>query len=40
MNLTEITRAEIASPSDLMTWAEHLERLNIEQGPMLFRGAS
>ena len=38
MNLNEITRAEIASPSDLMTWAEHLERLNLEQGPMLFRG--
>lgn len=38
MNLTELTRAEIASPSDLMTWAEHLERLNVEQGPMLFRG--
>ena len=39
MNLTEITRKQvIASPSDLMTWADHLQGLNSTQGPMLFRG--
>ena len=38
MNLTDLTRATIASPSDLLTWAGHLEGLNARQGPMLFRG--
>lgn len=38
MNITDLTRATIASPSDLMTWASHLESLNKTQGPMLFRG--
>lgn len=38
MNLTTITRPEIGSPSDLMTWASHLESLNRKSGPMLFRG--
>lgn len=38
MNITELTRRAIASPSDLMSWARHLEQLNKTQGPMLFRG--
>lgn len=40
MNLTTLTRAPINSVSDLMTWGDHLERLNISSGPMLFRGQS
>ncbi|RVT47219.1 FRG domain-containing protein [Rubrivivax albus] len=38
MNITEITKAEIKSPSDLMKWGGHLEGLNAKSGPMLFRG--
>ncbi len=38
MNLTTLTRAQINSVSDLMTWGDHLERLNASCGPMLFRG--
>lgn len=38
MNLTTLTRAPINSVSDLMTWGDHLERLNNSSGPMLFRG--
>jgi FRG domain len=38
MNLTTLTRPPINSVSDLMTWGDHLERLNKLAGPMLFRG--
>lgn len=38
MNLTTLTRPQINSVSDLMTWGDHLERLNMLSGPMLFRG--
>lgn len=38
INLTTLTRAPINSVSDLMTWCDHLERLNSSLGPMLFRG--
>lgn len=38
MLLNEIEKTVIASPSDLETWAEHLESLNRTTGPMLFRG--
>lgn len=38
MNLTTLTRPQINSVSDLMTWGDHLERLNSSSGPMLFRG--
>jgi FRG domain-containing protein len=38
MIINVIDRTAIASPSDLVTWAEHLERLNQTTGPMLFRG--
>jgi len=38
MNLTTVTRAQISSVSDLMTWGDHLERLKNSLGPMLFRG--
>ena len=40
MNLTELTRSPINSPSDLMTWADHLLRVNTESGPMMYRGHS
>lgn len=40
MNLTDLTRAEIKSPSDLMTWADHLERISSSYAPMLYRGQS
>lgn len=40
MNLTDLTRTEIRSPSDLMTWADHLQRLSASNGPMLYRGQS
>lgn len=38
MNITTLTRSQINSVSDLMTWGGHLERLNAPSGPMLFRG--
>jgi hypothetical protein len=38
MNLSALTRAPINSVSDLMTWGDHLERLNASSGPVLFRG--
>jgi hypothetical protein len=38
MNITTLTRSQINSVSDLMTWGAHLERLNASSGPMLFRG--
>ena len=38
MNLTTLTRPQINSVSDLITWGDHLERLNTSSGPMLFRG--
>lgn len=40
MNLTDLTRAEIKSPSDLMIWADHLERVSSSGTPMLYRGQS
>lgn len=40
MNLTDLTRAEIKSPSDLLTWADHLERISSCTAPMLYRGQS
>lgn len=40
MNLTDLTRAPINSPSDLMIWADHLERMSRELGAMLYRGHS
>lgn len=40
MNLTDLTRAEIKSPSDLMTWADHLERISSISAPFLYRGQS
>jgi FRG domain len=40
MNLTDLTRAEIKSPSDLMTWADHLERVSSIASPTLYRGQS
>lgn len=40
MNLTDLNRTPINSPSDLMIWADHLERLSQEVGPMLYRGHS
>lgn len=40
MDLTYLTRAEIKSPSDLMTWADHLERVSSSSAPMLYRGQS
>lgn len=40
MNITDLTKAPINSPSDLMTWADHLERMHREIGPMLYRGHS
>lgn len=41
MNLTDLTRVEIASPSDLMNWADHLERFSSSSpAPMLYRGQS
>lgn len=40
MILNEIDRHGIASPSDLVTWGHHLESLNLQSGPMLFRGQS
>lgn len=38
MNLTDLTRTEINSYSDLMIWADHLEGLSASCGPMLYRG--
>lgn len=40
MNITDLTRNEIRSPSDLMTWADHLQRVSMTEGPMLYRGQS
>lgn len=38
INLTTLTRAPINSVSDLMTWGDHLQRLNLPSSHMLFRG--
>lgn len=40
MNIDDLTRAPINSPSDLMLWAEHLERVGLANGGMLYRGHS
>lgn len=38
MNITNVTKQTIKSVSDLLTWAEHQERLSQTSAPRLFRG--